>query len=152
MYRAAVAFIAVGVAAIAHAQIDTAILRPVGYHPGPIAYYNAPYFANALYEGGEWLSFTGSEFGSSINFNSDQFENGYPKFLQGAQKLRAIVFGLNIDNPYRPPGWPSRARLARGRIVVTWKGNADIRLTGCHFSGDAAQSSGTFTALARRRL
>ena len=141
--RSAVVLIAVGAAAIAHAQIDTAILRPVGYHPGPIAYYNAPYFANALHHGGEWYSFTGTEFGSPIDFNTDQFENGYPRLLQSGQRLRAPVFGLNIDEPFRPPGWPSRARLARGRIIVTWKGNADVRLAGCHFSGEAGQPTGS---------
>src|SRR6185369_6104524 len=59
------------------------------------------------------------------------FENGYPKFLQPGQKLRALLFGLNIDNPYRPAGWPSRGTLAKGPIVVTWKGNADLRLASC---------------------
>src|ERR1700741_3599457 len=112
----------------AHAQLDPNILRPVGYHPSNIAYYNAPYFANALAQGGEWLSFTGSEFGTHVDFNTPQFENGYPKFLAPGQKLRALLFGLNINYGFRPASWPDRARLARGRIVVTWKGNADVRL------------------------
>src|SRR5688500_14012725 len=119
MYRAAVVILLSAVTT-AHAQVDVSILRPVGYHPSQIAYYNAPYFANALAQGGEWYSFTGSEHGTRIDFNTPQFENGYPKFLQAGQKLRALVFGLNIENPYRPPGWPSRATLAKGRIVVTW--------------------------------
>jgi hypothetical protein len=136
-------FILLSAVAAARAQVDVAILRPAGYHPSQIAYYNAPYFANALYHGGEWYSFTGSEHGTRIDFNTAQFENGYPKFLQAGQKLRAIVFGLNIENSYRPPGWPSRATLAKGRIVVTWKGNADVRLPGCRFV--AAGSSGAET-------
>jgi len=129
--------------ASANAQIDPAALRPVGYHPGPVAYYNAPYFANALHHGGEWLGFSGGEFGTRIDFNTPQFENGYPKFLQPGQKLRALLFGLNIDNPFRPAGWPSRATPAKGRIVVTWKGNADVRLIGCPFSSSGSSGAAT---------
>lgn len=117
------------IAAAAQAQIDTAILKPAGYHPGPVAYYNAPYFANALYEGGEWYAFTGTEFGTPVDFNTAQFENGYPKFLQPGQKLRAAIFGLNGD-----------AALAKGRVVVTWKGNADVRLARCRFEGPGAET------------
>lgn len=121
--------LSMAIAFAAHAQIDPGILKPVGYHPGPVAYYNAPYFANALYEGGEWFAFTGSEFGAPIDFNSAQFENGYPKFLPPGQKLRAAIFGLNVG-----------AALAKGRIVVTWKGNADVRLARCRFEGPGAET------------
>src|SRR5687768_2989645 len=89
----------------AHAQVDTATLRPVGYHPNVIAYYNAPYFANALYQGGEWLEFTGFEFGTPVDSRTSQFENGHPKFLQAGQKLRAIVYGLNTGYHLRPASW-----------------------------------------------
>lgn len=131
----------------AHAQIDPVALRPVGYHPSHIAYYNAPYFANALHQGAEWYSFTGSEHGTQIDFTTSQFENGYPKFLQPGQKLRALLFGLNIENPYRPSGWPARATPAKGRIVVTWKGNADVRLIRCTFdpAGSSGGATGTLT-------
>ncbi len=126
---------------------DPSILRPVGYHPSNIAYFNTPYFANALYQGGEWFSFTGSEFGTPVDFNTAQFENGYPKFLQPGQKLRAPLFGLNIQNPFRPAGWPARDTLAKGRIVVTWKGSADIRLVNGTFvaSGSSGAATGTLT-------
>lgn len=134
-------------AANAMAQIDTAILRPVGYHPSHIAYYNAPYFANALYQGGEWFAFTGFEHGTQIDFNArpTQFINGYPQFLEPNQKLRAVLFGLNIESSYRPATWPSRGALAKGRIVMTWQGNADVRLANCAFI--AADSNGGETGL-----
>jgi hypothetical protein len=114
----------------ANAQISTSILRPVGYHPSNIAYFNTPYFSNALYHGGEWYSFpaSGNSFGTPVNFNTAQFVNGYPQFLNAGEKLRALLFGLNINDPFRPAAWPARDTLARGRIVVTWNGNADIRL------------------------
>jgi hypothetical protein len=136
----------------AHAQFDPAILRPVGYHPSNIAYYNAPYFANALAHGGEWLSFTGSEFGTPVDFNTAQFENGYPKFLAPGQKLRALLFGLNIEYRFRPANWPDRARLARGRIVVTWKGNADIRLRNGTFTSEGSSGGATGNLVDGRRV
>lgn len=132
-------------AAHASAQaFDPSTLRPVGYHPSNIAYYNTPYFANALHQGGQWLSFTGFEFGTSINYNTAQFENGYPKFLQPGQKLRALIFGLHVEDSFRPAGWPARDGPAKGRIVVTWKGNADIRLVNGTFveSGSSGPATG----------
>lgn len=114
----------------AAAQFQTSVLKPVGYHPGGVTYYNVPYFANALFHGGEWFGFSGSEFGAPVDFNTAQFVHGYPQYLQPGQKLRAPLFGLNIDNPYRPAAWPKRDTLAKGRIVVTWNGNADLRLVG----------------------
>jgi len=131
---------------------DPAVLRPVGYHPSGIAYFNTPYFANALYQGGEWLSFTGSEFGTPVDFNTSQFENGYPKFLQPGQKLRALLFGLNIDNPFRPAGWPARVALAKGRIVVTWKGSADLRLVRGSFVAGESSGPATGTLTNGRRV
>lgn len=132
----------------AHAQFATSDLRAVGYHPSNIAYFNTPYFANALFHGGEWFSFTGSEFGTPVDFNGTaQFVNGYPQFLNAGQKLRAPVFGLNINDDARPEGWPARDTLAKGRIIVTWNGTADIRLVGGTFV--AAESpiaaTGSFT-------
>src|SRR3954467_4917964 len=119
-YRVAVfaaAFIAV--ASAAFAQIDTSILRPVAYHPNAVQYFNAPYFANALAMGGEWYSFTGFDFGTPIvHYNPPQFVNGYPQFLDSGQKLRALIFGLNINYAFRPAAWPARDSLAKGHIVV----------------------------------
>jgi len=110
------------------ATLLLALFTPVGYHPSNVTYFNTPYFANALFAGGEWRSFSGNEFGQLIDTNSAQFINGYPQFLAPGQKLRALLFGLNIDNPFRPAGWPHRDAMAKGRIVVTWNGSADIRL------------------------
>ena len=150
--RAFVVFLLWIAAFSAQAQIDTATLRPVGYHPNGIAYYNAPYFANALYQGGEWLEFRGSEFGTPVDSRTAQFENGHPRFLQPGQKLRAIVYGLNAEYHFRPASWPSRTRLARGRIVVTWKGNADLRLTRGRFVPEESSGPETGTLADGRRV
>jgi len=131
-------------ARLTDAQIDTATLRPVAYHPNTVTYYTAPYFANALFHGGEWLEFSGTEFGTPVDSRTSQFENGYPRSLRPGQKLRAVVFGLDADYSYRPGSWPSRTQTARGRIVVTWKGNADVRLAACPFvsSGSSGAETG----------
>jgi hypothetical protein len=152
MYRTLCAFALILASAVGAQSFDPAILRPVGYHPSNIAYYNTPYFANALFHGGEWFSFTGSEHGTPIDFNTPQFENGYPKFLAPGQKLRALLFGLNIGTPHRPAAWPDRARLARGRIVVTWKGNADIRLVNGTFVADGSSGAATGNLADGRRV
>ena len=131
----------------AAAQFSPSTLRPVGYHPSNIAYFNTPYFANALFHGGEWRSFTGTEFGTPIDFSTPQFVNGYPQFLSVGQKLRAPLFGLNINDANRPAAWPARDTLARGRIVVTWNGTADIRMVGgtLVLADSPSGATGTFT-------
>ena len=128
-------------------QIDTAILRPVGYHPSNVTYFNAPYFANALHNGSEWYSFSNFEFGTLIDYNTAQFVNGYPQFLNPGQRLRALVFGLNTNYGSRPAAWPARDTLAKGRIIVTWKGNADIRLVNGTFvaTGSSGGMTGSLT-------
>jgi hypothetical protein len=124
----------------AGAQFSTHILRPVGYHPAQIAYYSTPFFANALYQSGSWYSFTGYDWGTPIDYTTAQFVNGYPRYLEPGQRLRSFLYGLHTPYFYRPAGWPARDTLARGRIVVTWRGNADVRITSCPFV--AAESSG----------
>ncbi|MEO8035286.1 MAG: hypothetical protein ABI837_12700, partial [Acidobacteriota bacterium] len=147
--------IALFVLASAQAQISTSILRPAGYHPSNIAYFNTPYLSNALYAGGEWYSFPGaggSSFGDPINYNTAQFINGYPQFLNPGQKLRALLFGLNINDPFRPAAWPPRDTLARGRIVVTWNGNADIRLVNGTFVPEQSNGAATGNIANGRRI
>jgi hypothetical protein len=139
--------IALGFALSAHAQFQTSDLKAVGYHPSNIAYFNTPYFANALFHGGEWRSFTGAEFGELIDFQTAQFVNGYPQFLNAGQKLRAPLFSLNINDPFRPAAWPKRDTLAKGRVVVTWNGTADIRIVGGTLiaADSPSGATGTFT-------
>jgi hypothetical protein len=132
---------------------DRNVLRPAGYHPSEIAYYNVPYFADAFALGQGWLEFTESEFGTPVDTRSTQFdENGYPRSLNAGRKLRAILFGLNADSPFRPAGWPARDALARGRIVVTWKGNADIRLVNGTFAAEGSSGTATGSLVDGRRI
>lgn len=134
--RLTLAVVAVALLAIvpAGAQIDTSNLRAVGYHPSEVAYFNVPYFSNSLALGGEWREFSGNDFGTLFDYsapaNAAQFVNGYPQSLSPRGPfLRALLFGTNINNTdVRPPGWPAHDNLGKGRYVVTWQGNADVRL------------------------
>lgn len=128
------------VATASWGQISTSILRPVGYHPSDVTYFNTPYLGNSMAVGGEWRQFPvgNNNFGDTFNYhaaeNLDQFVNGYPQFLGDGTTnrgpfLRALLFGVNINNTHeRPAGWPERDNLGKGRYVLTWQGNADIRL------------------------
>lgn len=151
-----VAAVVLLLASAAGAQIDTAILRPAGYHPSNVAYYNTPYFANALAHGGEWYTFTGFDFGTPLDFNNapgNQFVNGYPQFLTSGQKLRGFLFGLNINNTdVRPAGWPARDTLTKGHVVLTWQGNADVRLVNCTFQAGESNGGSTGSINGGRRV
>lgn len=142
----------------AAAQVDTAILRPVGYHPSDVTYFNTPYLANSLAMGGEWYEFDGFNFGTLIEFNDEenqaQFVNGYPQSLSPRGPfLRAILFGLNINNTdVRPPGWPEHDELAKGRYVLTWEGNADVRLRSGTFVPGESSGAETGSLLNGRRV
>ena len=145
----------------AQAQIDPATLRPVGYHPSEVAYFNVPYLGNSLALNGEWFAFDNNDFGTKFDYtqNPGQFVNGYPQSLGTSTDpnatnnhgpfLRALLFGTNINNnSVRPPEWPFHDNLAKGRYVVEWIGTADIRLKSgtiqlAESTGNAA--TGSFT-------
>ncbi|MCW5968964.1 MAG: DNRLRE domain-containing protein [Blastocatellales bacterium] len=121
-------------------------LPEVGYHPDGINYYGVPYFSNALV-GGRWIEYTDSTWGEDVLVHENpQFDaNGYPKYLNAGKKLRALVWPLHADYQGRPGNWPKRSGLAAGRWLVTWQGEADIRLnTGAFVAG---LSSGAATGM-----
>ncbi len=140
------------------AQIDPSILRPVGYHPSDVAYFNTPYLANSMALGGEWYEFSDFQFGTRVDFsapaNAAQFVNGYPQSLSPrGPNLRALLFGLNINNTHvRPAGWPARDTLAKGKYVLTWQGNADIRLKTGTFQAGESSGAATGNLLNGRRV
>ena len=85
--------------------LDTGMLKQVGYHPGAVAYYDNPYFANALYHGTAWLTYT-TDFGTEVDTTGDQFNaDGYPRFLKPGEKLRGLIYGCTrITKGARPAG------------------------------------------------
>ena len=125
--------------------IDETTLSPLGVNVGGVNYYSVPHFGNALASGGEWLEFGAGQWGTSVpTWGSAQFDaRGFPKYLNSGMKLRGIFWGLHANYSNRPATWPVRDGLANGKILVTWQGDADIRLTGGTFLG--AESSGAST-------
>ena len=95
----------------------------VAIQPGGISYWSIAYFADALAMGGQWLEATGSDWGSAVEcWNDPRFdENGLPQSLAQGTNYRAVVFGLHVGE--------GRDELAKGHVVLTWKGTADIRLS-----------------------
>jgi len=122
---------------------------PLGAGIGGIAYWSRGLFANTQLTAHEWLDYRGNEFGSEIrSWNQPQFNaNGYPQYLLPGQKLRTLMWPFNANPSNRPSSWPRRDREGLGRVVLTWQGEADLRLTGATFL--AADSSGAATGLLR---
>lgn len=126
----------------AAADVDPATLPVVAYQPGGPAYWDRPQFANALLAGGMWaINWSGIPY-----WNHPQFDaNGFPLFLESGQALQAAVNGLHMGYGEAPAGWPDLLGLMRGHVVLTWQGNADVRLDGGTCSYLGAESSGAET-------
>jgi hypothetical protein len=132
------------VAAAVQAAVDPATLPQVSYQPGGPSYWDRPYFANAM-SPGLWVD---QNWNTIPYWNSPQFDaNGYPMFLQAGQTLRGIVNGLNSGYGSVPSSWPDAMAILRGHLVLTWQGNADIRLQGGGCSYLPGESSGPSTGL-----
>ena len=138
------------------AALDESTLKPLGMNVGDVNFFYTPYFANAAAQGGEWLEFEGFNFGTHIpHFAQAQFdENGCPKFLKPGKKLRLILYGLDTEyGTSRPATWPLRdGELAKGKVVVTWKGNADVRLSGATFLAGESNGAETGSIVNGRRV
>ena len=124
---------------------DPATLTEVGLGLGGNAYWSRPAFANALWAGEGWLEYGSNEWGTAVRFEGNpQFNtNGLPKYLNPGKKLRAMVFALHANPSPRPATWPDRTLLARGKVLVTWQGDADVRANGGTYL--AGESSGAQT-------
>ncbi len=126
-----------GVSMAAPSALPLAELRAlpeVGYQLGGVAYYGVPYFANALATG-EWLEYEGETWGSAITtFQNPQFDaHGLPQYLKADRRLRVLFWPLHVSYEDRPANWPNLVKLADGKWLVTWKGDADVRLPGGAF-------------------
>lgn len=90
-----------------------------------VSYHTAPYFANAIYlESRGWMQDGGY---ITADPTSPQFDNnGYPKYLNTNTATGAVI------PVFVQPGQndnPDDDILYRGRVTLTWEGDADIRIT-----------------------
>jgi hypothetical protein len=130
-------------AAVLRADVDPQALPQVSYHPGGPAYWDRPYFANAM-TSGSWVD---QDFQTLPYWSSSQFDaNGFPQtLLAGQTEIRAIVNGLHAGYGQSPSNFPDLRAIFRGHWVVTWQGNADIRLDGTATTYLPGESSGAAT-------
>lgn len=144
------AFGAIALFSVSKADVPTA-LKPVGMGLGSYNYYTSSPFTDTARTGGGWLEFGPAEWGSGVYFyNNDGTKNpqfnarGLPNYLNPGKSLRLLLWPYNVNASGRPATWPTKGGTGVGKWVVTWKGNADIRLNDAS-SFVAAESSGAST-------
>ena len=136
----------VGRGVAANATFDPTLLTDLGMNVGE--YQNRPAFANALWNGSDWIQMTNQTRQSSKVYfaGNPQFDtNGYPQYLNSNTKLQISFFSYNANLSPSPSSWPDRSLLAGGHVVVTWKGDADIQDSSGGGTFLASESSGAQT-------
>lgn len=139
------------VLAVASSRADTpANLSPVGVGLGGFSYYTSGPFADTAKSGANWLEYGSGQWGAAVPFYDDngipnpQFNaRGLPNYLNPGLSLRLLLWPYSVNSSNRPATWPARGNTGAGKWVVTWTGDADIRLVGATFV--AAESSGAST-------
>ena len=146
VFRAGVVLFAVAGCATKVLAFDPSILTEVGMNVSELFSYSHPPFANSLLTSyGNWLECNSSNsWGTSVAiWNNAQFDvNGYPKYLKLGTTLRGVVFANATTYDNRPSTWPFRGKLALGKVLITWRGEADIRAAqGTFVSGESNGAS-----------
>lgn len=131
----------------------------VGMGLGGISYFSTSPFADTMRSAGDWMEFD-TDFGKRVPYRNSggsrnpQFnENGFPNYLLPGKRLRTLCwpYGLN-GNGSRPSSWPLRNKQGVGKWVLTWKGNADIRLGSGTFVAAESTAPATGNAVDGRRV
>ncbi len=124
-----------------------AVLKPFGMGLGGYNYYSCGPFADTMLTSRHWIEYAPHEWGSTvIDSGNPQFDaRGYPQYLNANRKLRLLLWPYGANYQQRPASWPRRDGLGVGKVVLTWKGNADLRLnSGIYLE---AESSGPSAGL-----
>jgi hypothetical protein len=127
-----------------------ATIRPIAAGLGGYNYWSHGVFANTMHSSSEWLEFGTGQWGARVYIlNEDgtpnpQFNSrGLPQYLNPGMKLRVLMWPYNVHSSGEPADWPKRGMTGAGKWVVTWVGDADIRLQSGTYL--AAESSGAST-------
>ncbi|MEK7412418.1 MAG: hypothetical protein AAB263_03750, partial [Planctomycetota bacterium] len=126
--------------------VDAATIKPVGLGLGGYAYWSSGPFADTMLTAGDWIEFASGQWGSTVRYRNvdgslnPQFNaNGYPRYLNAGMKLRTLVWPFGVGNNGLPTGWPNRGLTGAGKWVLTWSGDADLRLqTGTIIAGESS--------------
>ncbi len=131
------------------ADIPTTV-KPVGVGLGSYSYYSSGPFANTMLTGGGWLEYS-NDWGTSVSYYNPngtpnpQFNaKGLPNYLNSGKKLRMLLWPYDVG--------AARGSTGVGKWVVTWQGNADIRLNGAMFIAGESSGSSTGNLLNGRRV
>lgn len=143
----------------AWADVPTS-LKPVSIGLGGYAYWSSSPFANTVLSGGNWIEYGEFQWGSEVFIQNidgspnPQFDdNGCPRFLNPGRKLRLLVWPNSVGAPVgAPPAWPDRGITGLGKWVVTWQGDADIRLQTGTFLPDESSGGATGSLVNGRRV
>lgn len=126
-----------------------ATLRPIAAGLGGYSYWSHGPFANTFLSASEYLEYT-TDWGTAVYLQNEdgtpnpQFNaRGLPRYLNPGRKLRVLMWPFSVHASGEPADWPKRGMTGYGKWVVTWVGDADIRLQGATFV--AAESSGPAT-------
>jgi hypothetical protein len=135
----------------ARADIPIAI-KPTSVGLGGFSYWSGGPFADTARTGSNWIEYD-TNWGTAVHFYNTngtlnpQFNTrGLPNYLNPGKKLRVLLWPYAVNRPTGAPvTWPDRGNMGVGRWVVTWQGDADIRLNGATFvpAGSSGPSTGS---------
>lgn len=120
-----------------------------------ISYWSGTPFANAAFTGSNWLEYAPGEWGSTVfTWDNPQFDPAtrLPRYLNSGRLLRMLIYPMNANYSNRPASWPLRSGAGVGRVLVTWTGEADIRLNSGTLVAGASNGAATGSLVNGRRM
>lgn len=120
---------------------DLSEISPVNIGLTGTPYYMAAQFANSVKQS-RWLLFEGSEFGKGVDLNDrTRFDElGNPIKLEPGKGYRILLYPYHADSTE-----------AAGKILVEWRGTADIRLMKADFIPEESNGPATGMITGGRR-
>ncbi|MFQ3669959.1 MAG: hypothetical protein SNJ84_00715 [Verrucomicrobiia bacterium] len=118
-------------------------------------YFSSTPFANTFFTARIWTEFGGSLADTQLLvWDNPQFDPAtlLPRYLNSGRFLRAQIFPSNANYFNRPSSWPRRSNVALGRVLVTWTGDADIRLTAGSLVSTESNGPATGSIVNGRRM
>ncbi|GAB4170152.1 MAG: hypothetical protein Fur0032_08920 [Terrimicrobiaceae bacterium] len=119
-----------------------------------VNYWSGTPFANAAMTGSNWIEFSGSDWGTTVyTWDNPQFDpqTRLPLYLNAGKSLRMLIYPMNANYSNRPASWPQRSSAGIGRVLVTWTGDADIRLNSGSLDAGASNGAATGSLVNGRR-
>lgn len=126
--------------------LDAPSLPRFGIGLNGLSYWADSPFANTAFTGGGWIEFAPGQWGSNIAAHGNpQFDPAtlLPRYLNPGRRLRLLMYPMHANYNNRPATWPVRSVAGHGRVLVTWRGNADVRFNSNGFVAAASNGAAT---------